>query len=1211
MSEAVSTADPSFPHIVCIGASAGGLEALTELYTRLPPSLGIPFVVVLHLSPDFKSLMPELLSKHTSMTVKSADDDERLEPDHVYIIPPGKNMIMAEGRLRLQSQDRTPGHALHLPVDLFFQSAAQDMGERAIALILSGTGSDGAQGTRAIKEQEGVVLVQSPHEAKFDGMPLSALQTGSADETAPIADLARTLVGFVRRGQPPAGDELGPGLNDLSLVQAMLFQEGGSELKYLRPQMLQRRVQRRLDLLDVPSIDMYVERLRSDPDELKRLRQDLLISVTSFFRDRPVFDAIETSVVPAILASANQESIRVWVPACATGQEAYSLAILILEGMEARGVERELRLFATDIDDRGLEHASQGRYGIGEITPIPGPLLAKYFVQSGQHFIVTPKLRQRIIFARHNVVIDPPFGRMDLVSCRNLLIYLQPEGQRRVLHSLYQALRPDTGILVLGDCETAHPLEASLLPLDEKARIYARRGPPPKTTWGPEALTEPPVRARIAQLRDVPPAASSQGWGQLTLLRSILERTFELENRSAALIDRDHRLQEVITDPLGIFRFPKGRPTDDLDKILPSALFSALLALRQPLAQTEAPAGQRLVVPGFDERWYELATVAIGNDGLTDADTTLLAIRLCPSPPEEAAVEAVGPTAERQLAGLRHELRQTKENLQATIEELQSSNQEQQSTNEELLASNEELQSTNEELKSANQELYTVNTEYQKKNAELEVATADLDNLLRSISVASLYLDAELNIRRFTPLMTKLIPLKETDIGHPIAAFRHHLDVDFVEEVEAALASEQAVEREVRDRRGSWHVMLVAPYRRAAGTAEGALFTFTDVTQIKNAEAAARMMAEQLSTSNDKLLSQTTQLEDLLSIVAHDLKRPVLGLDGMLKLAERSFDGGQLDDGRHLLSRGIASLEQLRALLRDLTNIAQLHQVTTTPEPVDLQPWLDEVMTPFVERAESSGVRLQYSCDRGRLMLPRASVTGVIVNLVENAFVHGASGPEPRIDVHCHVVDHRLRIVIADNGQGIAPQNHERVFEMFRRLQPESTPGTGVGLVAVRRLASRAGGVVKLDSALNEGCRFTFELPLADLPPDNPQVPISGPLLLVEDDEVDAKHVHKILNGRAIDWVKTKREAERRLEEQRFALILLDLSLPDGHGLGVIPTARQGFNAHTPIVVFSGHTQGLEGEALEALTVDATISKDSIVGEVLPNIVKGLLREDA
>lgn len=1211
--------------LVCLGASAGGLEALEAFFRHLPNELDAAFVVVVHLSPDFKSLMPELLSKFTAMEVCRAADGEAIQSQKVYVIPPGKNLGLVEGRLEVKPQDRLPGHSLNLPIDLFLRSLEPETAQGTIAVILSGTGTDGSRGIGNVKECGGVVFVQTPDSAKFDGMPVSSLQTGLVDQIGSPKELAERVAQLIN---PPAQT---PDLQrhlaedadtlDLSRVLQLLRARTGLDLSYLRTRMVTRRVRRRMAIEGIFAAERYLSYLEEQPAELQRLSDDLLIGVTGFFRDPEAFEALRLALVQhRVLGNEGgpQEALRVWVAACATGQEVYSMVMLLREAMVAAGVERPLKVFATDVNQHALTQAARGTYSVSDVADVPAPYLARYMRQSGSSYMVSADVRSSVLFARHNLVEDPPFTRMDLVSCRNLLIYLNETAQQQALASLAVALNPDRGLLFLGAAEVPSGLDSGLQCVNLKAKIYRRHGPLPRDFLVKQAIQEPAAAIRAEPLPMLVGrehrSLEGRAQTQIALWRRVLDAAFEAEGRSAAVISDDGRLLEVLGDPLQIFRMPKGPPTVDLTRILDRDLLTALATGRQRLQGGERQAvyvltGSRPLGQSTEPCRWSLTLSLLGDDQEPD-ERLLLVISAAPESALQAGahgyVNAVqqDASAASQLQVLQEELRQTRENLQATIEELQSSNEEQQSTNEELVASNEELQSTNEELHSVNEELFTVNAEYHRKNQELQVMSADLDNLLQNINVATLYLDDLLRVRKFTPAIGRLVPLQETDLGRPIAELVHRLDVDLLGIVQSVLESNQPLQMEVRDRSGGWLLMRIVPHRALSGQDRGLLVTFVDITKIKNAEETARLVSEELSLANGQLAAQSAQLEDLFSIVAHDLKRPVLGLDGTLKLAAQKLSSDDRPGAARFFDQAIHTMGTLRRMLQDLGDMAQLTHMEVQEEVVDVRPWLEDQLREFVQLAEQKGVALHWACDGSKVLMCRAAAEVVLGNLVENALLHGGSAPEPRVDVLVQLDGNEFRLTVSDNGRGIQLEDQERVFELFRRLHPEQSDGSGVGLVAARRLAQRAKGHLSLESEVGQGARFSLHLPARRPKAAETQVVSTLPLLLVEDDVMDVKAVRRYLPAYEIEVLGSLREAVAAVRERRFSLVLLDLSLPDGHGLALVSSMRGGPNEGVPVLLLSGQTEGLGEGALRVGSVTGAFAKDELGPEFETHVQK-------
>lgn len=1208
--ERPATLDPEPPllegvPVVCLGASAGGLEALEGFVKALPTDTGAAFVTIVHLSPDFKSMMPELLNRHTTMPILAATDDTAPQANTIYVIPPGKNIVCRQGRLRLEVQDRTPGHPLNLPIDIFLHSLAAEPGHPAIAVILSGTGSDGSRGIRAIKEAGGAVLVQRPDTAKFPGMPESAIETGIVDASGPPGDLAEMVTRLVRQGgvSPTAtADRADDGGDDTTAVLDALRMQLGLDLSYLRKSMLRRRVRRRMVLQQVESFAQYVDRLGADPIEARALSLDTYIGVTSFFRDPEAFRRLQNHLASDLLRQRPEEQFRVWVAASSTGEEVYSLAITILEAMEASSRKRDLKIFATDVDEDSLQRAGKGVYPLSAVGEIGPSRLARYFTRAGDTVIVKPFLREAIIFAHHNVVTQPPFTRIDLASCRNLLIYLTPPAQESVLASLHFALRRN-GTLFLGSAETPGRLENEFETIDGRHRLYR------KLSGG----VLPWVRLRSG-LRNAPLPMAGRDVSERerdrdrdAAHRQVLEELTESRGNTAALIGLDGTMLELIADPLGIFQLPKGRQTSDVARLVVDEVRFPLSGGLQRLVRGDEDVTFAIELsPPVRYATMRLTRLpAVGSVG----DRILMVVEPTRGIEPRAAAPSLRADPSSQVTDLEAELQQTRESLQATIEELQSSNEEQQSTNEELVASNEELQSTNEELQSVNEELFTVNVEYQNKISELAVLAADLDNLLRSINVGTIFLDADLTIRRFTPAIEAIVKLSEHDLGRPIEQYVNSVGEEFIADVRRVIATGGALERECRSARGTWLLMRVVPYVSHAGAQAGAVATFVDVTPIRNAHEMTRVVNEQVIHANRELSQQRAALEDMISIVAHDLKRPVVALDGLLTLTERTISPAGASDAKELLERSLDECRRMKRMLLDLESLSGVSHRDVTVEEVDLQSWLDGFLDHFRPSAQQLKARLNCTSDHSRVTIARSAAEEALTNLIENALKYGCTAPNPRIDVSCQIHDDVLEIAVRDNGRGISAEHHDKVFEPFRRLDPEGTQGSGIGLVAARRLIEHCGGTLTLESVAGAGAKFTIRIPIGQatarlLKSDSPRPRI----LLVEDDLLDAKLVDRWLRDRfQITRSQEIAEAEMRLREEHFDLVLLDLSLPDGHGFELVQRMRTKLGSGVPIVVLTGHGDGLAADMMSA-AIAGYLAKSDLTQDALVATVVAALR---
>jgi two-component system, chemotaxis family, CheB/CheR fusion protein len=820
-------------HVVGIGASAGGLEALERFFANVPVDPGMAFVVVQHLSPDFKSLMDELLARHTKLPIHPVEDGMRIEANHVYLIPPKKEMIVSSGCLLLSERDRQ--QELTMPIDVFFRSLAQDCGSRAIAIVLSGGGSDGSRGIKDVHDMGGLVIVQDEASAQFDGMPRTARDAGVAHWVLAPEEMPAVLVEHVRN----AGGRMAPKIaapQGLGIVYQMLQTEFEIDFKDYKPSTVTRRIERRISLSRAADVDDYIARLRDDRSELDVLYRDLLIGVTRFFRNEEAFEVLRERVLPELMERVPKDApLRIWVAGCATGEEPYSIAILLQELMAVHG-ERPVKIFATDVHRGSLDVAARGLYDEEAVEGVSDERLAQWFLRQGRCYQVIPDLRKMVVFAQHNVVKDPPFTRVDLVSCRNLLIYLQPAAQQKVLSLFHFALNRG-GIAVLGPSESPGPLAHDFETIDGRWRIYRKHSD-----------VRMPVEPRLQPTKSGEPrvALASQGFLRQSpsqILEAYDSLLDDLVPPSLLVNDRGELLH-AFAGASRFFKRKDGRQSLDLLEMVDAELKMVLVGGLKRAATERTKivyTGVRIDVDG-EIGSYRVTIRAARNRG--GAPTSLLVSFESVDVPQVAGAEEtsteidIGSVPHEQVAALESELNYTRESLQSAIEELETSNEELQAANEELLASNEELQSTNEELQSVNEELYTVNAEYQRKIDELTELNNDMDNLLSSTDVGTIFLDAKLQVRKMTPQIGETFNLLPTDIGRPIESFTHTIDhPELMADLRRVLEREDPIEREIRDREGRAFFMRVLPYR-AKGTVVGVVLTLIDVSGLKAAEDA-------------------------------------------------------------------------------------------------------------------------------------------------------------------------------------------------------------------------------------------------------------------------------------------------------------------------------------------------------------------------------------
>jgi two-component system, chemotaxis family, CheB/CheR fusion protein len=822
------------PFVVGIGASAGGLDPLVRFFDNLPKETGLAFVIVQHLSPDFKSLMDELLARHTMLPIHLVEDGMPVEADHVYLIPAKKEMIISGGRLLLS--DRNRQQELTLPIDVFFRSLAQDCGSRAIAIVLSGGGSDGSRGICDVHDAGGLVLSQDLDSAQFDGMPRAAIETAVVDHTIPPQDMPRVLLEHVANRRTTTSDAVEgkqPQPRGLEAVYRLLETEFGIDFNRYKPSTVTRRIERRLALAQSTNIDEYLTRVRSDREELDALYRDLLIGVTRFFRDPDAFALLEQHVLPDLLQREPRTTpLRLWVAGCATGEEAYSLAILLQDLMATHG-ERPVKIFATDVHGGSLEQAAAAVYSDEAVSNVSPERLARYFTHSAGRYQVVPELRQMIVFAQHNVISDAPFTRVDLITCRNLLIYLQPTAQQRVLSIFHFSLTPG-GVLLLGPSETLGPAADGFDILDKHWQLY-RKGGEVRARVEPRRPLTLPVDARVTTPSVLPAARHSLGQ-LLPVYDALLE---EVMPPSLILSDRGE-LVHALGGAARFLRVRDGRQSLDVLDLVDADLKMILAGGMKRAMAERAPVVFNGVRAGDEDQVYRVTVRAISARG-TGARHLVVSFE-SPTParrPSSRPIEIdVDRVSQQQLAALEAELGTTKESLQAAIEQLEASNEELQASNEELQASNEELQSTNEELQSVNEELYTVNAEYQRKIAELTELTNDMDNLLASTEVGTVFLDRQLRIRKFTPQVSDIFGLLPQDVGRSIETFAHKMrHPELVDDLRRVLVSSKPIERDLVDLQGKSFFLRLLPYR-AKGVVDGVVLTLIDVTGLKAAEDA-------------------------------------------------------------------------------------------------------------------------------------------------------------------------------------------------------------------------------------------------------------------------------------------------------------------------------------------------------------------------------------
>jgi two-component system CheB/CheR fusion protein len=781
--------------------------------------------------------MDELLARHTDLPITLVEDGMSVEPDHVYLIPPKKEMIISGGRLLLSERDRQ--HELSLPIDIFFRSLAQDCGRRAVAVVLSGGAPTGRAGCAPCTSRGASCSCRARRAPSSTGCRRRLATPASPTGCSPRGEMPRVIVDNIRRGAANASPaNLERPAHGLGAVYEMLQKEFGIDFTHYKPSTVTRRIERRLQLARADSLDEYIGRLRNGREELDVLYRDLLIGVTRFFRNEDAFTLLGSRVLPEIFARLPPGApFRAWVAGCATGEEVYSLAIL-LDEVSTRLGARPIQIFATDVHKGSLDRASRGVFDDAAVANVSPERLERYFWRRARGYEVVPELRRMVVFAQHNVIRDPPFTRVDLVTCRNLLIYLQVPAQQKALSFFHFALNRG-GVMFLGPSESPGPLINDFEAIDRHWRMYRKSS-------GARMDVDTRLQPNFASPRlTVTPGVGGVGTGtrySIAQLLSTYDALLAKHMPPGLLVSERGELIHTFSGASRFLRMQDGRQALDVLDFVHPELRTVLLGALQRAFKDPTPFVLKGVhVAPDDDALYNLRIERIGDPSqaapnflVTFESTNTSLVRPTPSTHEIT----LGDMSRERVAGLEHELSYTKENLQAAIEELQASNEELQASNEELLASNEELQSTNEELQSVNEELYTVNAEYQRKIAELTELTNDMDNLLVATDVGTLFLDKQLHIRRFTPPIASKLNLLAQDLGRSIETFRHDLGhAGLVDDIRRVVQTGERVEREVREPGGITSFLRVLPYR-VKGAVDGAVLTLIDVTGLKAAEDA-------------------------------------------------------------------------------------------------------------------------------------------------------------------------------------------------------------------------------------------------------------------------------------------------------------------------------------------------------------------------------------
>jgi len=1149
--------------VVGVGASAGGLEACRLFLAGLPPAPGMAFILVQHLDPTRDSMMAELLGNATNMPVVQAQDGMLVQADHLYVIPPGEYLSFARGRLRLTAPLAQRG--ARMPFDFLLQSLAAAAGTHAACVILSGGGSDGALGAQAVKAAGGLVIAQDPAQAGHSGMPGSAIATGAVDFVLPAEQIAGELLRF---GAALADPSPAPGTAE---IIALLKTLTPHDFTLYKAGTMDRRIARRMTMAGLGPGDTgpYMELLRRDEDERRQLANDLLINVTSFFRDPKIFELLASSTIPELVAAADG-GVRLWVAGCSTGEETYSLAMLLLERIESEKAQVKLQIFATDIDAQAVMLAREGFYPASIEKDVSPARLAKFFQREETGYRVSAAMRACVVFAVQDVLSDPPFSKLNMVSCRNLMIYLRPEAQAKIIAVFSFALRPG-GFLLLGAAETVSGPDKRFEQISKAARLYRKLGAgtdhlPVGTTAGADFLRLLP---RPAGMRPKP-----ADLGEIC-------RRLVLERYAPAALLVNARLECLYTSgPTDEFlRAASGPATHDLLAQLPSALRGRV---RDAVTRAAASPGLATRVEGGSitrdglTRLFTVEVQAVPGD-----DDKFLVCFLTQAEAAAAAVPKETDTGSR-IAELEAELGASRADLQRALHALETAAEEHNAINEEALTVNEEFQSTNEELLTSKEELQSLNEELTALNAQLQeslersrMTSTDLRNVLYSTDVPTLFLDTRLNIRFFTPSATLLFHIIPTDVGRKLEDFRSlAADPDLLADADRVLAGAAPMEREITAANGAWYQRRIQPYRTYDGAVAGVVITFTDITERKQAAAAletARLESERANLAKSRFLAAAS----------HDLRQPLQTMaliNGML--AKSAKDPAS----QKLVTRLDHTMASITTMLNAMLDINQIEAGIVRAEIVSVaaNDLLGRLHEKFKDLAAAQGTELRVVRCGLSIATDPDLLEQMLSNLVGNALKYTKAG---RVLVGCRRRGEMLRIEVWDTGIGIAADQLQNIFDEYHQIgntARERSRGLGLGLSIVQRLGHLLGHRITVRSTPGSGSGFFVEVPRARAPaaakPAEPRpaaAAASARLLVIEDDPDISQLLTSFLmeEGFVVAVAHDARAAAALVAGGAIDpdLILADFNLPgDETGLQVAQDLRERLNRKVPVIIVTG-----------------------------------------